>query len=62
MGFEKMLVKYAGKRVLVTGVAGCIGSNLVGALLKANVEKIVVLDDFYLRHVGKSEKSFSEKS
>ena len=36
---------YAGKRVLVTGGAGCIGSNLTRALLKTNVKKILVLDD-----------------
>lgn len=37
---------YMGKRVLVTGGAGCIGSNLVQALVKANAEKAIVLDDF----------------
>jgi len=46
MKFENALQDYAGKRVLVTGGAGCIGSNLVRALVKANVEKVVVLDDF----------------
>jgi nucleoside-diphosphate-sugar epimerase len=30
---------------LVTGGAGCIGSNLIGTLLKADPEKIVVIDD-----------------
>ena len=37
--------KYAGKRILITGGAGCIGSNLTRTLLKTNVEKIMVLDD-----------------
>lgn len=46
MKFEDVLQKYAGKKVLVTGGAGCIGSNLVQALVRADVEKVVVLDDF----------------
>lgn len=36
---------YDGKKVLVTGGAGCIGSNLVRGLLRTNVQKIVVIDD-----------------
>lgn len=39
------LEKYYGKRLLITGGAGCIGSNLTRALLKTDVEKIFVLDD-----------------
>ena len=31
--------------VLVTGGAGCIESNLVRALLKADPEKTIVIDD-----------------
>jgi UDP-glucose 4-epimerase len=46
MKFENALQDYAGKRVLVTGGAGCIGSNLVRALVKADAEKVTVLDDF----------------
>jgi len=46
MKFENILQNYAGKRVLITGGAGCIGSNLVRALVKAKAEKIVVVDDF----------------
>jgi nucleoside-diphosphate-sugar epimerase len=46
MKFENFLQYYAGKKVLITGGAGCIGSNLIRALLKANVEKVTVLDDF----------------
>ena len=42
---EKYLNEYEDKKVLITGGAGCIGSNLTRALLKADVEKIFVLDD-----------------
>jgi len=45
MKFEDMLSSYANKRILITGGAGCIGSNLIRALLKADPEKIVVIDD-----------------
>lgn len=39
------LEEYKGKNVLITGGAGCIGSNLTKALIKAEVAKITVLDD-----------------
>ena len=42
---KSLLDSYAGKRVLVTGGAGCIGSNLVRVLLGVGVERVVVLDD-----------------
>ena len=37
--------KYRGKKILITGGAGCIGSNLTRALSEAGAEKIMVLDD-----------------
>ena len=37
--------EYKGKNILITGGAGCIGSNLTKALIKAETNKIIVLDD-----------------
>ena len=45
MKSEDVLSSYANKRILITGGAGCIGSNLVRTLLKAGPEKITVIDD-----------------
>lgn len=45
MNKEKVLQNYEDKSVLITGGAGCIGSNLTRALIKANARKILVLDD-----------------
>lgn len=39
------LREYKGKTVLITGGAGCIGSNLTKALIEAEAAKIIVLDD-----------------
>lgn len=39
------LEKYAGKKVLVTGGTGLIGSNLVRRLAELDVVKVLVLDD-----------------
>jgi len=36
---------YEGKIVLVTGGAGCIGTNLCRKLAERNAEKVVILDD-----------------
>ena len=37
--------EYKGKNVLITGGAGCVGSNLTKALIKAGTSKIIILDD-----------------
>ena len=39
------LEEYQGKKILITGGAGCIGRSLIYALLKAKVERIFVVDD-----------------
>lgn len=39
------LKEYKGKKVLITGGAGCIGSNLARALAEAGAQKVVILDD-----------------
>jgi len=41
----KYLKSYEAKKVVITGGAGCIGSNLIRALLSADVKKIFVVDD-----------------
>jgi len=42
MGIEE---DYAGKIVLVTGGAGCIGTNLCKKLSELNTMKVIILDD-----------------
>jgi UDP-glucose 4-epimerase len=37
--------EYQGKTVLITGGAGCIGSNLTKALIRAEAARVLVLDD-----------------
>jgi len=39
------LGEYKDKNILITGGAGCIGSNLTKALIKAEAAKVIVLDD-----------------
>jgi nucleoside-diphosphate-sugar epimerase len=46
MKFEEVLAHYTNKRILITGGAGCIGTNLTSALLKVEPEKIIIIDDF----------------
>ena len=45
MTFDEVLQNYSGKTTLITGGAGCIGSNLTRTLIKASAKKILVLDD-----------------
>jgi len=42
---EQYIDEYRGKNILITGGAGCIGSNLTKSLMKAEAAKIVILDD-----------------
>ena len=37
--------EYEGKTILVTGGAGCIGSNLCRQLSKLNAGKVIILDN-----------------
>lgn len=55
---KKLVCALAGKRVLVTGGAGAIGSNLVAALCRAGSE-VVVVDDFSSGHRANLEPFFS---
>jgi nucleoside-diphosphate-sugar epimerase len=42
---KEYLNAYKAKNILITGGAGCIGSNLTKALIKAKAAKLIVLDD-----------------
>ena len=42
---NQYLNAYKSKNILITGGAGCIGSNLTKALIKAEAAKIIILDD-----------------
>jgi len=45
MNLNETLKQYANKRILITGGAGCVGSNLIRTLLTADPERIDVIDD-----------------
>jgi UDP-glucose 4-epimerase len=45
MNFKDVLAHYTGKNILITGGAGCIGSNLTRVLLKTEPRTITILDD-----------------
>jgi len=42
---NELLSQFERKRILITGGAGCIGTNLVSAILEAKPSQVVVLDD-----------------
>lgn len=42
---KQYISEYKGKNIIITGGAGCIGSNLTRALSKAEAAKVIVLDD-----------------
>ncbi len=42
---EQYLREYKSKNILITGGAGCIGSNLTKALINAEAARVIVLDD-----------------
>jgi nucleoside-diphosphate-sugar epimerase len=55
----KHLSEYKDKTILITGGAGCIGSNLTRALIKGQAARIIVLDDLsaaYEWNIPKSER------
>ncbi len=59
MESSKVLSKYTDKTILITGGAGCIGSNLTKKLIEAKPKKIVILDDLsaaYRWNIPKDER------
>jgi len=46
MKMSEIRNEYTNRKILITGGAGCIGSNMVRTLLQAELTHITVLDDF----------------
>jgi nucleoside-diphosphate-sugar epimerase len=45
MSSDEVLDHYRKKVILITGGAGCIGTNLAAAFIKAGPERVIILDD-----------------
>jgi nucleoside-diphosphate-sugar epimerase len=59
MKSDEVLDQYAGQTVLLTGAAGLIGSNITKTLLKAEPEKVIIIDDLsasYEWNIPKSDR------
>lgn len=55
------MISISGKRVLVTGGAGFIGSHLCDLLLAQGVERVVVLDNFFLGSIDNLAEASQDK-
>lgn len=53
------MTKIAGKKVVVTGGAGFIGSHLVDRLIQENPSKLIVVDNFFLGHENNLTEAYT---
>jgi UDP-glucose 4-epimerase len=59
MSSQEVLSHYHKKTILITGGAGCIGTNLTKALIRAEPERVIILDDLsaaYEWNIPKDQK------